>query len=131
MSSANCQRRLSTMRKHEKAMVNFLAQPENLGFAFEIYDLFSDVMDKLIIDFWKDLRDILRKRLSEEGYEQNWVVEEPSDEEEWALHYHGIEIKERNVKQSDKMQSIYFHVLHDKDGIFYGFLWNRELAKKE
>ncbi len=119
------------MRKYEHEMVNFLAQPQNVEFAFEIYSLFKDVRDKLITDFWKSLCETLQKRLSDGGYEQDWSLDIPSDREKWPNHKDGITIKERNAQQRNPDLYISFRIgqswedrNEDDIDVWYGLSWS-------
>lgn len=57
------------MDKFDQKIFDFLIQEENFEFAYEIYELFPEVRDKLIEDFWKSVKHRLQKLVNDTIWE--------------------------------------------------------------
>jgi hypothetical protein len=59
---------------YEQAVIDFLAQPENLPVALEIARRVEKTKDVLQIQFWHMFRDDIQRRLQEADLTENWKV---------------------------------------------------------
>jgi hypothetical protein len=107
---------------YETAVINYLAQKENVGMAFEIVGIFTKVLDGLQIKFWRTFERKVRERL---GGVEGWRVEALQDDKELLERWYGISLEpvgnmpRRYLKPEIQQEG-------DGNGLSFGIVWTEE-----
>lgn len=107
---------------YETAVINYLAQKENLGMAFEIAGIFGKVLDGQQIKFWRTLERKVKERL---GGIEGWRVEAPQDDKMLLERWGGFDLEpvgnmpRRYLKPKIQQEA-------DGNGLYFGIVWSEE-----
>ena len=110
---------------YENDIVDFIASPENIEYAFEIAEQIDKVKQKLMTEFWTSLIEKMENFLSK-SKNSDWIVNDLGIE--YWNNYAGYDLSWRpsctpiNLKLSLSQE----HVGYGNFKLFWGVLWNRE-----
>lgn len=85
--------------KYEDAIVEFLAQKDNLELALQVSEHLEAVKRQLHSRFWSRCRDLLQERLCQMGAGKSWTVR-PDDDKDPMVNDDGIWVDPSHVEQA-------------------------------
>ncbi len=110
---------------YESAMINFLAQKENVRFAFEIADSIEAVKDALQLKFWHSLEVRVKEKL---GILGEWECSLDSDEKLLRMN----DCVGMILRPARRMHSLYLRPRIEQDEkakVWYGIGWSKEVRE--
>jgi hypothetical protein len=114
------------MFDYKRALVEFLAAPENFPVALEIGSHIEQVKDLLQAKFWEELQQEVTERLTQADLAQEWrlTANTPRQVDDWhgyTLRSTQPDIVRNNVQLSFSLQQ---STRRDNYRLYYGFSWN-------
>lgn len=112
----------------EAAAINYLASPECIRMALDVYELVPKVKESVLLRFWNCLTNELKDKLR--AY-PSWCIQPSSDEDlKKLVNCCGISLRPKKATEEIGSYEAYFKVTFESKAISFGIVLNAAWKKK-